>query len=78
MLYIAYNQGENTFQYIFLRENLEMTPKQARDAIKIASKGIDIDSEKQSICVNDPFVFFKEIAEKFSYQYVFPKDHYEK
>lgn len=78
MIYIAYNQEKIPFNVNALSEKLEMDSKQTRDAIKMSSKGLISSKEKQSVCINDPFVFFKEVAKSFEKQYKFPDSQYSK
>lgn len=75
MIYIAYTSEGREFNPSEIGKKLEMTPKSIREAVKMASVGIDDDGEKNPVCVISPFNFIKEISELFSDIHQIPEDN---
>lgn len=78
MVYIASTQEDVELNPAEIGHMLGMSDKAIREAVKIASTGIDGDGDKNPVCIISPFNFIREIASLFKDEYTFTDDAYQK
>lgn len=76
MIYIASTQEGAELNPSDIGEQLGMSPKTIREAVKIASVGIDGDGDRNPVCIISPFNFIREIASFFKDEYVVSEDSF--
>lgn len=78
MIYIAYNQEGIEFNHVEIGRSLGLDDKCIREAIKIASVGIDCDADKNPVCIISPYNFIREICKMFTEEFTFTEEIYYK
>lgn len=76
MIYIAYNTNKIKFNPNEIGKKLGMTTKAIRDAVKIASVGIDDEGDRNPVCIFSPFNFIREIAALNEDKHIIPEENY--
>lgn len=78
MIYIAHAQLSLEFDQTDIGSKLEMSTKEIRDAVKIASAGIDSKADRNPICITSPNGYIRKIAEMFKDYHNFTEDNFNK
>ena len=76
MIYIAYNIKEIVFCPKELGKKLGMTDKKIKDAVKIASNGIDLNGIKNPVCIYSPSNYIRKLSQLHNPEYVISEKNY--
>ena len=78
MIYIAYNNQKLEFNPNDIGKQLNMNPKDIRDAVKIAAVGIDDQADSNPVCIISPFNFIKDLSYLFNDIHVISEENIKK